>query len=125
MAELIYKDESFKIMGACFEVYNELGCGFLEPVYQECLEIELAMQEIPFRAREELKLRYKDHLLKQVYEPDFICWEKVIVEIKAVSELADIHRAQLQNYLKATGHRLGLLVNFGNYPKLEWERIVR
>jgi GxxExxY protein len=125
MAELIYKDESFKIMGACFEVYNELGCGFLEPVYQECLEIELAMQEIPFRAREELKLRYKNHLLKQVYEPDFICWEKVIVEIKAVSELADIHRAQLQNYLKATGHRLGLLVNFGNYPKLEWERIVR
>jgi GxxExxY protein len=125
MADLIYKDESFKIMGACFEVYNELGCGFLEPVYQECLEIELAMQEIPFRAREELKLRYKDHLLKQVYEPDFVCWEKVIVEIKAVSELADIHRAQLQNYLKATGHRLGLLVNFGNYPKLEWERIVR
>jgi GxxExxY protein len=125
MAELIYKDESFKIMGACFEVYNELGCGFLEPVYQECLEIELATQEIPFRAQMELKLRYKDHLLKQVYEPDFVCWEKVIVEIKAVSELADIHRAQLQNYLKATGHRLGLLVNFGNYPKLEWERIVR
>ena len=83
------------------------------------------MQEIPFRAQMELKLRYKNHLLKQVYEPDFICWEKVIVEIKAVSELADIHRAQLQNYLKATGHRLGLLVNFGNYPKLEWERIVR
>jgi GxxExxY protein len=125
MADLIYKEESFKIMGACFEVYNELGCGFLEPVYQECLELEVAMQEIPFRAQEQLKLRYKDHLLKQVYEPDFICWEKVIVEIKAVSELADIHRAQLQNYLKATGHRLGLLVNFGNYPKLEWERIVR
>jgi GxxExxY protein len=125
MADLIYKDECFKIMGACFEVYNELGCGFLEPVYQECLEIELAMQAIPFRAQEELKLRYKDHLLKQVYEPDFVCWEKVIVEIKAVSELADIHRAQVQNYLKATGHRLGLLVNFGNYPKLEWERIVR
>jgi GxxExxY protein len=125
MADLIYKDESFKIMGACFEVYNELGCGFLEPVYQECLEIEMAMQEMPFRAQEQLKLRYKDHLLTQVYEPDFICWEKVIVEIKAVSELAHIHRAQLQNYLKATGHRLGLLVNFGNYPKLEWERIVR
>ena len=125
MADLIYKDESFKIMGACFEVYNELGCGFLEPVYQECLEIELATQQIPFRAQEELQLRYKDHVLKQVYEPDFECWEKIIVEIKAVSELADVHRAQLQNYLKATGHRLGLLVNFGSYPKLEWERIVR
>jgi GxxExxY protein len=68
---------------------------------------------------------YKDRTLKQVYEPDFICWEKVIVEIKAVSELADIHRAQVQNYLKATGSRLGLLVNFGNYPRLEWERIVQ
>jgi GxxExxY protein len=125
MADLIYKDESFKIMGACFDVYNELGCGFLEPVYQECLEIELAMQGIPFRAQDELKLSYKGRLLKQIYEPDFMCWEKIIVEIKAVTELADIHRAQVHNYLKATGHRLGLLVNFGNYPKLEWERIVR
>ena len=83
------------------------------------------MQGIPFRAQDELKLNYKGRLLKQVYEPDFICWEKIIVEIKAVTELADIHRAQVHNYLKATGHRLGLLVNFGNYPKLEWERIVR
>ena len=125
MADLIYKEESFQIVGACFDVYNELGCGFLEPVYQECLEIELAMQAISFRAQDELKLSYKGRLLKQVYEPDFICWEKIIVEIKAVTELADIHRAQVHNYLKATGHRLGLLVNFGNYPKLEWERIVR
>jgi len=112
MADLIYKEESFKIMGACFEVYNELGCGFLEPVYQECLEIELATQGIPFRAQDKLKLSYKGRLLKQVYEPDFICWEKIIVDIKAVTELADIHRAQVHNYLKATGHRLGLLVNF-------------
>ena len=125
MPEVIYKDECYKIMGACFEVYNELGCGFLEPVYQECLEIELAIQEIPFRAQEELKIKYKGRLLRQVYEPDFVCWEKIIVEIKAVSELADIHRAQLHNYLKATGHRLGLLVNFGNHPNLAWERIVR
>ena len=76
MADLIYKDESFKIVGACFEVYNELGCGFLEPVYQECLEIELATQGIPFRAQDTLKLNYKGRLLKQVYEPDFICWER-------------------------------------------------
>ncbi|MFI5457944.1 MAG: GxxExxY protein [Isosphaerales bacterium] len=125
MIEPIYKDECYRIMGACFEVYKELGCGFLEPVYQECLEIELATQEIPFRPQLELALRYKGRLLKQVYVPDFECWEKIIVEIKAVTELADVHRAQLHNYLKATGHRLGLLVNFGHYPKVEWERIVR
>jgi GxxExxY protein len=125
MPELFYKDECYKIMGACFEVYNEMGCGFLEPVYQECLEIELGTQEIAFRDQVELALRYKGRLLEQVYVPDFICWDKIIVEIKAVSELAEIHRAQLHNYLKATGHRLGLLVNFGNYPNLDWERIVR
>jgi GxxExxY protein len=125
MTEPIYKDECYRIMGACFEVYKELGCGFLESVYQECLEIELASQAIAFRAQVELALRYKGRLLKQVYVPDFECWEKIIVEIKAVTELADVHRAQLHNYLKATGHRLGLLVNFGHYPNVEWERIVR
>jgi GxxExxY protein len=125
MAELIYKEECYRIMGACFEVYKELGCGFLEPVYQESLEIELGTQEIPFRAKGKLALSYKGRLLEQFYEPDFACWEKIIVEIKAVTELADVHRAQLHNYLKATGHHLGLLVNFGHYPKLEWERIVR
>ncbi len=125
MQELIYKYECYRVMGACFEVYKELGCGFLEPVYQESLEIELAIQEIPFRPQSRLKLNYKGRLLKQVYEPDFICWETIIVEIKAVTELADIHRAQLHNYLKATGHRLGLLVNFGDHPKIQWERIVR
>ena len=125
MPDLIYKDECYRIVGACFEVYNELGCGFLEPVYQECLEIELGIQEIPFRPQVELALRYKGRLLEQDYVPDFECWEKIIVEIKAVSELADVHRAELLNYLKAIGHRLGMLVNFGNYPNLEWERIVR
>ena len=93
MPDLIYKDECYRIVGACFEVYNELGCGFLEPVYQECLEIELGIQEIPFRPQVELALRYKGRLLEQVYVPDFECWEKIIVEIKAVSELADVHRA--------------------------------
>lgn len=125
MTELIYKDECYRIMGACFEVYNEIGCGFLEPVYQECLEVELAIRAIPFRPQEELVLSYKGRPLKQVYVPDFNCWDKIIVEIKAVSELADVHRAQVQNYLKATGYHLGLLVNFGHYPKLEWERIVK
>ena len=123
--ELIYKEESYRIIGACFEVYKEMGCGFLEAVYQECLEMELARQGIPFRPQVELGLRYKGTPLKQVYIPDFICFDGIILEIKAVSELSDVHRAQLHNYLKATSYRLGLLVNFGHYPKVDYERIVR
>lgn len=123
MTEIIYREESYRIMGACFEVYKEKGCGFLEAVYQECLELELADQDIPFEAQPLLGLAYKDSPLKQTYAPDFICYEKIIVEIKAVSALTDEHRAQVHNYLRSTGHRLGLLVNFGHYPKVESERI--
>jgi GxxExxY protein len=123
--EVIYKEESYSIMGACFEVYKEKGCGFLEAVYQECLEIELELQKIPFQPQASLELSYKGRPLKHRYEPDFICYEKIVLEIKAVKELTDEHRAQVHNYLKATGHRLGLLVNFGHHPKLEYERIVR
>jgi GxxExxY protein len=124
VTEIIYKDESYKIMGACFEVYKEMGCGFLEAVYQECLEIELGIQAIPFRPQVELGLRYKGRALTQVYIPDFVCFEKIVVEIKAAKELASEHRAQVHNYLHATGYKLGLLVNFGHYPKVEYERIV-
>src|SRR5206468_2688407 len=120
--ELIFKEESYKIIGACFEVYKEKGCGFLEAVYQECLQIELEMQSIPYQSQAQLALTYKGRSLEQVYRPDFIAFDKIIVEIKAVSTLADEHRAQLHNYLKATGHRLGFLVNFGHYPLLEYER---
>ena len=120
-----YRDECYRIMGACFEVYKEKGCGFVEPVYQECLSFELAMQSISFAEQVELSLEYKGRQLQQTYKPDFICFDKIIVEIKAVSKLADEHPAQVHNYLKATGHKLGLLVNFGHYPKVEWERIVR
>ena len=122
---IVFREESYAIMGACFEVYKEKGCGFLEPVYQESLELEFGLQKIPFHAQSQLALSYKGVVLKQRYVPDFICFEKIIVELKAVSELNDEHRAQVHNYLKATGHRLGLLVNFGHYPKLEYERIVR
>ena len=122
---ILLKSESYALMGACFEVYNEKGCGFLEPVYQECLEIELSLLGIPFRAQTDLELTYKGRRLKQRYVPDFICYDQIILELKAVTALADEHRAQIHNYLKATGHRLGLLVNFGHYPKLEYERIVR
>jgi GxxExxY protein len=123
--ELIYKKECYAIVGACFEVYNDMGCGFLEAVYQECLELELGFRGIPFQPQAQLRLSYKGHPLKQIYLPDFVCFEKIILEIKAVSALADEHRAQVHNYLKATGYRLGLLVNFGHFPKLEYERIVR
>ncbi len=118
----MHEDLTYQILGACFEVYNQQGCGFLEPVYQECLEIELGMQTIPFVAQQPRRLEYKGQLLKKTYEPDFICFEQVIVEIKAVSELAAEHRAQLLNYLHATNLKVGPLVNFGHYPKLEYER---
>jgi GxxExxY protein len=122
---LVFEEETYKILGACFEVYKDKGCGFLEAVYQECLEIELGLQAIPFQSQSELQLTYKGQVLKQTYVPDFICFGKVILEIKAVTELTDGHRAQVHNYLKATGYRVGLLVNFGHYPKVEYERIIR
>jgi GxxExxY protein len=122
--DLIFKEESYKIIGACFEVYREKGCGFLEAVYQECLEIELRLQGVRFVAKHALALEYKQSPLHTKYEPDFICDEKIILELKAVTELAHEHRAQVQNYLKATGFKLGLLVNFGHYPKVQLERIV-
>jgi GxxExxY protein len=121
--EIIHKEESFKILGACFEVNREKGCGFLEAVYQECLEIELRLQGIPFVAKKPLSLEYKHRPLRSTYEPDFVCYDKIVLELKAVTDLTDEHRAQVLNYLKATGLRLGLLVNFGHYPKAEVERI--
>ncbi len=121
---LIYKEESYEILGACFEVYKERGCGLLEAVYQECLEIEFGLCKIPFSSQAALTLYYKGQQLKQKYVPDFECFNKIIVELKAVKELCDEHRAQVFNYLRATGFQLGLLVNFGHYPKLEYERIV-
>ena len=124
MVEIILKEESYKIVGACFEVYNAMGCGFLEAVYQECLGIEFSKQAIPFKAQAPLELSYKGQVLEQKYIPDFTCFEKVIVEIKALKELSDEHRAQVHNYLKATGYRLGLLVNFGQHSNLQYERIV-
>jgi GxxExxY protein len=125
MAEIIYKNESYAIIGACFEVYNAKGCGFLEPVYQECLAIEFEHQRIPAIAKSLLTLSYRERVLTQTYQPDFVCYEKIIIELKAVSELVDEHRAQLLNYLHATGFELGLLINFGHYPKLEYERLAR
>jgi GxxExxY protein len=122
--ELLLKDETYRILGACFEVYKEKGCGFLEAVFQECLDLEFDLQGIPAKAQVPLALSYKGKPLKQHYVADFICYNKVIVELKAVSKLTDEHRAQIQNYLHATGLRVGILVNFGHFPKVEYERFV-
>ncbi len=122
--DIIYKDECYKIISACFNLYNDKGCGFLEPVYQKCLEIEFEYLKIPDNAKPELFITYRDKKLNKTYRPDFKCYDKIIIEIKAVSELTDEHRAQVINYLNATGFKLGLLINFGHYPKLQWERIV-
>ena len=122
--QLICKDESYAIIGACFAVYKDKGCGFLEPVYHECLEIELDLQRILFLSKPPQTLQYRGRTLVQTFTPDFICYDKIILEIKAVSALVDEHRAQLLNYLNATGCGLGLLVNFGHYPGLEYERLV-
>ena len=121
--DLIYKDEAYAIMGGCFTVYKDKGSGFLEPVYQECLEIEFDYLRLPAVPKPQLALSYRGRTLKQKYVPDFICYGKIVLELKAVSSLVDEHRAQVLNYLNATGFKLGLLVNFGHYPKLEWERI--
>jgi GxxExxY protein len=122
--KLIHEEKSFAILGACFEVFNERGCGFNEPVYQECLEIELEARSIPFTSQPVKTLAYKGRPLKSTFRPDFICFDTVILEIKAVSALAPAHEAQVLSYLAATGHELGLLVNFGSFPKVEYKRLL-
>jgi len=122
--ELIYKAESYAIIGACFAVYKDKGCGFLEPAYHECLEIELESQGIPFLSKPLQTLQYRGRTLLQTFAPDFLCYDKIILEIKAASALIDEYRAQILNYLSATGCQLALLVNFGHYPRLEYERLL-
>ncbi len=123
-AKIIYAAESYAIVGACFEVYNEKGHGFLEPVYHECLGIEFQLQQIPAISQSVLSLAYKGRALTQSFKADFLCYGRILVEIKAVETLVDAHRAQALNYLHASGLQLALLVNFGNQNKLEHERIV-
>ncbi len=123
--ELIYREEVFAIIGACFEVYNEMGSGFLEDVYQEALERELGFRSIRFVPKPKLEIFYKGKLLTKKYEPDFVLHFKIVMEIKAVKSFADEHRAQVHNYLKASSFQAGLLVNFGKPGALEYERIVR
>jgi len=122
--KLVYEAETYRVRGAVFEVYRSMGPGFLEAVYQECLAIEFAARDVPFDALRPLELQYKGRALRQGYTPDFVCFDKIIVELKAVRSLAPEHRAQTINYLRATGLRLGLLVNFGSVPHAQIERFV-
>ena len=116
--------KTFAIIGAAMEVHREMGCGFLERVYQESLAVELAIRKIPFQREIELPVQYKGQPLDAIYKPDFICYESVIVETKALSLITGLEAAQLLNYLKITGYRVGLLINFG-VTSLEYERYAR
>jgi GxxExxY protein len=122
--ELLFKNEAYKIIGASMEVYNHLGFGFLEAVYQEALGREFSDADIPFLPYQKIQIYYKSKLLEKYYVADFICNSEIIVEIKAQECLGRFDDAQLINYLKATGLRLGLLINFGNKKTLEWKRLI-
>jgi GxxExxY protein len=123
MAELLFKDEVYAIIGAAMEVYNQIGPGFGEAIYQEALEIESDIRKMPNNPQQEIYIAYKDVELKQFFKPDFIYYDKIIVEIKAMDRLTSREEAQLLNYLKATGLPVGVLINFGRENDLEWKRM--
>ena len=124
MAELLYKNEVYAIIGAAMEVYNQLGPGFGEAIYQEAMKIESDSRKIPNNPQQDIFIEYKGTKLKQFFKPDFICYDKIIVEIKALDRLTSREEAQLLNYLKATSMPVGLLINFGAEKNLEWKRMV-
>lgn len=123
--ELMYKEEVFKIVGAAMEVYNDLGPGFLEAVYHEALEIELLRQGIPCESQKLLSIKYKGQQLQKSYVADFLVYGKIIVELKALERLSGTEEAQVLNYLKATGMRVAVLLNFGQAGELEWKRYIK
>ena len=124
MAELVFKEEVFTIVGAAMEVHTVLGPGFLEPVYQEALEIESRMRKLPFEPQKVLQIRYEEHILKKEYIADLIYFNQIVGGLKALDRLSGKEEAQLLNYLKATGMKVRGLINFGSHPKLECKRLV-
>jgi GxxExxY protein len=118
------EDEGYKFMGAAFEVYNELGYGMAEEIYQQSREIELSLRGIPFQTKRDLSVFYKDHLLDTLYHPDLRVWDAIVVELKAVSELVTDHEAQLFNYMRIARQQVGYLLNFGKKGELEWKRFI-
>ena len=125
MEKLLLKDEVYAVVGAAIEVHKELGDGFLEGVYQEAMEIELESRGVPFEAQKNLRIFYKKRQLKKEHVADFICFRKIIVELKALDALTGKEELQIINYLKATGLRVGVLTHFGSSGRLEWKRFVR
>jgi GxxExxY protein len=122
--DILAKDEVYAIVGAAMEVYNTLGSGYLEPVYQEAMTWEMADRDIPAEPQRELRITYKNRVLLKGYVADFICYNRIIVELKAIEHLTRREEAQLLNYLKATGLEVGVLINFGSSEQLEWKRMV-
>jgi GxxExxY protein len=120
----IYKEEGYRLMGAAFEVYNDRGYGMAEEIYQECLEIELEIRQIPFQRKENLTCHYKGRQLRKCYYPDRFVFGCLVVELKAVTQLLPEHDAQLFNYLRLTRRPVGYLVNFGHKDTLEWKRLI-
>jgi GxxExxY protein len=123
MTDLLYKDEVYKIIGICFEVHNNLGAGFLEIVYKDALEYEFKKFKISFEREVEYEVNYKGIILPHKFYADFVVDDKIILEVKAIREIADEHIAQTINYLKVSENRIGLLVNFGE-PKLNYKRLI-
>ncbi len=124
MTELILKDEAYAVIGAAMEVHRVLGPGFLEKVYQEAMQLELSALRIPFEAEKPIGIEFKGQCLTQRYYADLVCFEQIIVEMKALKQLSGKEDAQILNYLRATGFKLGLLLNFGSHGKLEHKRFV-
>ena len=118
----LYKDRMYQIIGAAMSLYNELGSGYSEPIYQECLSILCSEKDIPWEREKSLKMYYHGVELEKTYKADFVCFEDIIVELKAVSELLSEHRAQLFNYMRITNTRFGILINFGETQRLHAEK---
>ena len=122
--ELLYKKEVYQIIGAAIEVHKELGPGFLESVYEECMCIESKLKNIPYETQVKLSIHYKGGKIKKEFFADYIGFGKIIVELKCIPKLKKVEEAQIINYLKATGLKVGLLINFGSKGKLEWKRYI-
>ena len=120
----MYKEEGYQVMGAAFEVYNQLGYGMAEEIYQQSLEIELALRGIPFQSKRELTVFYKDHQLDTHYVPDLFAFNAVVIELKAVADLTSDHEAQLFNYMRIARQPVGYLINYGRKGELQWKRFI-
>ena len=123
MTNIILKEESYNIIGACMNVHKQLGCGFLEPIYQEALEYEFKLSNIQFEREKQLAVQYRDIILSKYYIADFVCYGKIILELKALSEINNEHKSQIINYLKITNMQVGIIINFGK-ESLDYKRVI-